>query len=282
MGFAIKQWRPCPGPSAHARTSIMSGRQSHLALVIGCLLACPAQAQPAAQETTQAVDNGTDPTKFSKVAEAKYEYLDLRDGFSSQTLRLSYTHPLGEKRNYSLRFRALVTSVDVAGNEKFGVGDVSVQLAHVFGLTKEHGFVAQGELLFNTAQRPELGSGKNAFKGTLIYARFLKDGSIFAPAFVQNNSFSGDGNRSDINLTTLDFYYVPKFADARNLMTFDPALNFDWENDKRFFSLQVTAGRVVGKAFGGNAIVFIKPSAFAGSDRPGSWGLEVGYKVLGF
>ena len=41
-------------------------------------------------------------------------------------------------------------------------------------------------------------------------------------------------------------------------------------------------GRVVGKAFGGNAIVFIKPSVFVGGDRPGSWGLEVGYKVLGF
>lgn len=65
-------------------------------------------------------------------------------------------------------------------------------------------------------------------------------------------------------------------------MTFDPALDFDRENDKRVFSLQVTAGRVVGKAFGGNAIVFIKPSAFVGSGRPGSWGLEVGYKVLGF
>jgi hypothetical protein len=34
--------------------------------------------------------------------------------------------------------------------------------------------------------------------------------------------------------------------------------------------------------FGGNGILFIKPSVFVGSDRPGSWGLEVGYKVLGF
>jgi hypothetical protein len=41
-------------------------------------------------------------------------------------------------------------------------------------------------------------------------------------------------------------------------------------------------GRVVGPAFGGNGILFIKPSVFVGSDRPGSWGLEVGYKVLGF
>lgn len=179
--------------------------QSLLALAVGCLPAFPSQAQQVAaagQEAAQAVDNGTDPTKFSKLAEAKYEYLDLRNGFSSSTLRLSYTHPLGEKRDYSVRFRALATSVDVFGNENYGVGDVSVQLAHVFGLTKEHGFVAQGELFLDTAQRSELGSGKNAFKGTLIYARFLKDGSIFAPAFVQNNSFSGDRNRPDINVTT--------------------------------------------------------------------------------
>ena len=31
---------------------------------------------------------------------------------------------------------------------------------------------------------------------------------------------------------------------ARNLITFDPSLNFDWENDKQFFGLAVTAGRV--------------------------------------
>ncbi len=263
----------------------MKFRQNVIALVACCLLAGASHAQqaaPAEAAAAKAVDNGTDPTKFSKLAEAKYEYLDLKGGFSSGTLRLSYTHPLGEKKDYSLRFRAPITYVDVLGNKKHELGDFSLQLAHVFGLTKEHGFVAQGELSFDTAQRPELGTGKNSFKGTLIYARFLKDGSIFAPAFVQTNSFSGDKSRPDINFTTLDFYYVPKFADARNLMTFDPALNFDWENDKNFFSLQVTAGRVVGKAFGGNAIVFVKPAVFVGGDRPSKWGMEVGVKVLGF
>ena len=126
-------------------------------------MACAAQAQqtaPTGQETAQAVDNGTDPTKFSKVAEAKYEYLDLRDGFSSSTLRLSFTQPLGEKRDYSLRFRALATSVDVFGNEQYGVGDVSLQLAHVFGLTKEHGFVVQGELFATPRNGPSSVRGR--------------------------------------------------------------------------------------------------------------------------
>jgi hypothetical protein len=259
--------------------------QSLNALVVGCLLACAAQAQqpaPTGQEPAKAVDNGTDPTKFSRLAEAKYEYLDLKGGFGSGTLRLSYTEPLGEKKNYSLRLRVPVTYVNVLGNDQHALGDVSVQLQHVFGLTKEHAFVAQGELIFDTAQRQELGTGKNVFKGTLIYARFLKGGAIFAPAFVQSNSITGDKTRATVNLTTFDFYYVPKLADPRNLVTFDPSLNFDWENDKRFAGLAVTMGRVMGPAFGGNGILFVKPSVFVGGDRPSSWGLEVGFKVLGF
>lgn len=191
---------------------------------------CGAHARQTAQmgqEAAAAVNNGTDPTEFSRVVEAKYEYLDLNAGFSSGTLRLSYTQPLGEKKDYSLRFRVPFTRFDVLGNDKHELGDVSVQLAHVFGLTREHGFVAQGELFFDTAQRRELGSGKNAFKGPLIYARFLQDGAIFAPAIVRNNSFSGEEARAKINVTTFDFYYVPKFADPRNLMTSDPAPSFD-------------------------------------------------------
>ena len=256
-----------------------------IALAAGCLLVCSSQAQQpvsTGQQTAKAVDNGTDPTKFSRLAEAKYEYLDLKGGYSSGTLRLSYTQPLGEKKDYSVRLRVPVTYVNLLGNDQYALGDASLQLQHVFGLTKEHGFVAQGELIFDTAERQELGTGKNVFKGTLIYAMFLQGGAIFAPAFVQSNSFSGDEARAKVNFTTFDFYYVPKFADPRNLMTLDPSLNFDWENDKRFAGLAVTLGRVIGPAFGGNAILFIKPSAFVGSDRPGSWGLEVGYKVLGF
>jgi hypothetical protein len=85
-----------------------------------------------------------------------------------------------------------------------------------------------------------------------------------------------------VNSTTLDVYYVPRLADARNLVTYDPALTFDWERHTQFASLAVTFGRVLGPAFGGKGIVFVKPSLFAGSDRPSPWGLEIGYKVIAF
>jgi hypothetical protein len=32
----------------------------------------------------------------------------------------------------------------------------------------------------------------------------------------------------------------------------------------------------------GNGIVSVKPTLFAGGDRRGKWGIEVGFKVIGF
>lgn len=238
-----------------------------------------AQAQ---QASTAPVDNGTDPTKFSNAAFANYEYIDLKQGIRSGTLRLNYIMPLGANKDYALRFRVPVAMNDVFGRDSHALGDASVMLQHVFGLTKQHAFVWQAELAFDTASRPELGAGKHVFSPTLIYARFLEGGAIFAPAIKHSLSFGGDSNRADVNATVFDFYYVPKLADPRNLVTIDPALSLDWENDKRFGSVAVTFGRVIGPMFGGNAIVSVKPTLFAGGDRPGKWGIEVGFKVIGF
>jgi len=229
-----------------------------------------------------AANNGTDPTRFQTVALAKYEYLGLNDGFGSSTLRLVYSQPFGEKHDYLWEVTVPVTAVDVFGNNDHDLGDIAFKVQRVFGLSRSGAYVVKGEMNFDTAARPELGTGKNVFKGTFIYARFLKNKAIFAPAIVHSVSLGGDGSRADVSSTTFDFYYVPKLKDPRNLVTFDPSLNFDWENDKQFFGLAVTAGRVIGPAFGGNAIVFVKPSVFAGTDKPGPWGIEVGYKVLGF
>jgi hypothetical protein len=252
------------------------------AILTTSLLALALPIASVAQDAEKPLDNGTDPSRLSTNAEAKYEYLDLQNGFSSGTLRLSYTQPFGEGQDYSIRLRAPITYVDVLGNNDHELGDVSIQLSHVFGLTEKHGFIWQAEMVFDTASRDELGSGQNVLKGTFVYAKFLEGGAIFAPTIVQSNSLWGDDDRADVNLTTLDFYYVPKLKDPRNLITLDPSLNFDWENDKQFAGLAVTFGRVIGPAFGGNGIISVKPSVYAGSDKPSSWGIELGYKIIGF
>lgn len=242
-----------------------------------------AQAQQPTIPPAAAPDNGTDPTKLSSSAALQHEHTALRGGASSDTMKLSYTMPLGEKRNHSLRFRLPITRLDAAGvSNSFGIGDASVQLTHVFGLTSAHGFVAQGEWVFDTARRAELGTGKSVLKGTLVYAMFLEGGDIFAPSVVHSRSVAGHANRQAVNTTTLDFYYVPKLADANTFVTLDPALSFDWKNGKRYPSLAVTVGRALGPALGGSAQAFVKPSVFGGGERPANWGFEVGLKVIGF
>ena len=229
-----------------------------------------------------AANNGTDPTRLTTQAQANWERVDLKRGFVSDTLKLNYTVPVGEKRDWSIRYRLPLASVNVLGNNSYALGDASVQATHVFGLSRKGGWVAQAEMVFDTAARDELGTGKNVFKATLIKAWFLSDGSIFAPALVHSESLWGDSRRSSVRATTLDLYYVPKLKDPRNLITVDPSINMDWKSEKSFVGLAVTFGRVVGPALGGTGIVSLKPSVFAGDGRPGGWGIEVGYKVLGF
>lgn len=180
-------------------------------------------------------------------------------------VRLKTIFPFGAKSDWSLRARFPFVRTDVL-EESDGFGDASLQLTHVVGMSREHGFVAQGEVTFDTASRDELGGGQDVFKATLIYARFLPHG-IFAPAWVQSINLTDERGRPDVNSTTFDFYYVPHFETPGLYMTFDPALNFDWESDHQFASLAVTIGKVVGPAFGGHGQVYIKPSFQVGAER---------------
>lgn len=244
-----------------------------------CLTMVLSSGQAASDETP---DNGTNPTRLTRQFASTWEYFDLAAGTSSEILKLNLTLPIGTKKNWNIRWRLPVTAINGIGHGGYAIGDASVQLGHVFGLTQQGGYVGQVELIFDTADRPELGTGKNVIKGSFIKAHFLKNGAIFAPALEHRYGHWGDGTRDDINTSALDFYYVPKLDDARNLITVDPSVNINWRNDKEFLGLGVTYGRVIGSAWGGNAIISIKPSLFAGQDRPGDWSLELGFKVIGF
>lgn len=239
-------------------------------------------AQTSAAEGGTAADNGTDPTKLNTSASVQYEHLARGDG-ETGTFKLSYALPLGEKRDYSLRFQLPVARWSGQGVQgEFGVGNLSVQLTHVFGLSRTQGFVAQGEVEFDRAVLSGSDSDRTVLKGTLIYARFLAGGDIFAPAVVHSQNVVSSSMSADVSRTVVDFYYVPKLADAKTFLTVDPALNSDWESDKHYASLAVTVGRILGPALGGHAQVSIKPTVFAGGERPANWGLEAGFKVIGF
>ena len=226
------------------------------------------------------INNGTDPTRLATTFLAQYKYSQLRRDDSVGLFEAQYTHPIGAAKHMSLGINVPFASGVI--DSDYGLGDMSLKFTHVASLNRQRGLAYTMELIFDTAARNELGTGQTVIKASGFYAKFLKNGAIFAPALVEQLSLSDNDDRSRVNNTTLDLYYVPKLATPLYFVTFDPAVTVDWENEKEYASLTVTLGRMLGKVFGGDSQVYIKPQILGGDERPIDWSFQVGYKVIGF
>lgn len=227
------------------------------------------------------VNNGTNPTLLATTAGIQYTYNDIRGGLSSGLWEAYVGVPFGSRKQFQLQLT--VPYANGALNNDFDFGDVSLKFVHVVDVNASRGIAYTAELSVDTAARPDLGNGQEVLELSGFYAKFLPGGSIIAPALVQTVGLDGKGpNGRGINRTTFDLYYVPKLANPKFFMTFDPALTYDWETDQGFASLQVTFGMLTGKISGGDSQIFIKPGIYAGGDRPLDFSVQVGFKVLGF
>jgi hypothetical protein len=227
-------------------------------------------------------DDGTDPTKLSTSLSISYEGIGLPNGGDIDTLFLKYGTPISPDGRTGLNLKLPLVSTSL-GESGYGVGDFSVKITRVATVTSTYGIVLGAEAVLNTADAPDRGFGVDVLKLSGVYAVFLKSGAIFAPSLLQSFSVgSPDPGRKDVNLTTVDFYYVPRLANPRAYMTLDPAILYDWETDKVSGALSVTYGQSVDLGIPGNESFFIKPSAGIGGNRGSGFGLEVGFKVVGF
>jgi hypothetical protein len=210
------------------------------------------------------------------------EHLSLRGELSQNTFDVQYSTPITDDARTALRLTVPFIQTDVAGSDSYSLSDVGLKISDVLRITRQYGIVVSGEVTFDTANQTEGGTGKNVFKGTLAYVKFLEGGMIVAPLLNQSNSIWGEGDRRAVNMTVLDFYIVPKLNDPNTFVTLDPAINSNWQIGAQFLSLAVTIGRALGPAFGGRAQIYLRSSTFAGGERSANWGVEVGYRVIGF
>ena len=233
-------------------------------------------------DSTASPDNGTDPTRLSRSAGASLDHLNLGGGLTQNTLEWFYSSPITADGRTALRLGVPLIQNDIAGHGAYSLSDIGLKISNVVKITPRYGIVVAAEVTFDTANQTEGGTGKNVFKATLAYVNFLPHGIIFAPTLNQSISVWGQRDRADVNMTILDFYLVPKLADPRFFVTFDPALNGNWELGTHYLSFAVTVGRALGRAFGGNSQIYLRSSTYAGGERVANWGIEVGYRVLGF
>jgi hypothetical protein len=259
-------------------TSIMKPRLAWLAsLSAGVATAALAQTPPPAA----AVENdGTDPTQPLSQVRFAFEHLDLQNGLASDRISAEYTRPLGDG-SWTIRPKVEFAALNVPGDASFDVGDISLKLTKVVARNRRYGIATSLELLVPTAGKDFLGGGKWVAKPSLTYAIFLKGGHIFAPTLVHAWSFAGDNDRPDVNVSTFDFYFVPRLANRKLFMTVDPAVNLDWETGRDFGALAVTMGYKLGPMLGGRGQVSVKPSVGIGSNAPQDWGVQIAFQLLG-
>ncbi|QIE42074.1 hypothetical protein G5B39_08990 [Rhodobacteraceae bacterium SC52] len=297
-------WKPIPRRDAPS-CSVYSRRVSVflLVLALNCvsatLFAQDGSNLPELQRDLEEINNGTNPTLLTTQAGIQYQFNQINPDLDTGLLELFYTQPIGDG---SRAFRLTVPFSDSEFNShprlgdaalayaknpdigaELALGDISLTYIDVFHLTERNGSAFTFELFLDTAATDFAGYGQLAGETSLFYAWFLKNGSIFAPAWVQTFGLEGgNDDGQNVNVTTVDFYYVPKLANPKYYLTFDPAVIHDWETDDTFGSLQVTLGMLTGRAFGGDSQVFIKPGILFGGDAPADWSVQVGFKVLNF
>lgn len=255
----------------------------HTSFKIAMPLLATAFATQIQAQDTQPVNNGTNPTLLTTRATLTYQYNRVNAGPSLNTdvFEASVSAPFGPTRNMALEFT--LPYANGPFDSSFDTGDISLKFIHVADLNARRGLAYSVEYFADTASRPDIGNGEDVLEVSAFYAAFLQNGNIFAPAIVQTMGLDGGnaaGNK--INRTALDFYYVPRLEDPKYFITLDPSLSYDWETDKGFAGLQVTLGMITGKAFGGDAQVFVKPGIYAGEDRPLDFSFQVGFRVLNF
>lgn len=249
---------------------------------IGIAIVCVSLVPFAALAQDAEIDNGTDPTKLSSKVTLSYENLRLVNGGDLQTLFLKYGTTIGGDGRTGLDFKLPLVS-NSFGESGFGVGDFSVKASRVLTIKPTYGIIIGAEAVFDTADAPDRGAGADVLKLSGAYAFFLESGVILAPALLHSISIGDpDPGRLDVNVTTLDFYYVPKLRNPGSYVTVDPAVLYDWDTNKASGALAVTYGQSVDLGFQGNESFFIKPSIGIGGNRGSDFGLEVGFKVVGF
>jgi hypothetical protein len=226
--------------------------------------------------------SGTDPTKFLRTLGVRNEYQRLTNDKSFNLTTFTYIEPFADGR-MNLRLKAPLAYTDAAGDDEFGLADLSLRYNWLAHVDAKQGVLLGADLTADSASEDVLGRGKWTIGPSVTYAMFLSPTMIFAPAYQHNISFAGDANRKDVNESVIDLYMVFTAEDKRSWFIVDPALVIDWEAEQNTpFTIEAEYGRNIGTLFGGALNVYVRPGVGIGQDRPYDWNIEAGFTVVDF
>lgn len=253
------------------------GRSSRALLyAIALTLAGQAEAQEA-KDTS-----GTNPAVLTRTLSFSNEYRFLPGDEYYDITNLRYTEPFFDGKA-SVRLTVPLDATNLAGDNEFGIGDVSAKLSWIPYLSRRQAFILSTEIYAPTASEDLLGTGKWVAAPGLTWAYFASPEVIIAPAYIQSFSFAGDSSRANVNRGDFDLYVVYKPHAKRWWLTSDFTASYDFEASTAPMSWEVALGFNLGKLANGDAINgYIRPGVGIGNDRPYDFNMEVGVSLVSF
>lgn len=202
------------------------------------------------------------------------EYLDTETG-SFNTTELRFLHPIANKA-WNLRVDLPLVSTNTSSINKTGIGDIGVGISYIPYLKyNRDGIAFRARVISNSAVDPALGSGKWVVAPAVFYGKYIILNKLLWISSIENqSSFAGSNNRSNINLTAFENYFMYIFG--KNWIAADVAFRYNATNKGYPSNTFVEFGRKITK----NDMAYIHPSLGFGGQKTYNYGIEVGMLIL--
>ncbi len=245
------------------------------------------------EHTKKSDKTGTNPVNLQDEIRVYNEYSWLNtEGDGKQNLAtLEFRTPFAGGK-WAFRFRLdhtyFAADFDDDGNDdvnETGIGDFDMRFLTIFALKGKNAFAVAMEVFLNTASDPALGAGTTALGPQVFYARFFTggfgpyQGGLFAPGVQWRHSLDEDPGRSKTRTLAIDLNFLMMAKSKKHWFFANPQIIRDTENNTEFAIIDIEFGRMLkwkGQSY------YIRPAIGVGADRLTDYGLELGYKFVGF
>ncbi|WP_343697587.1 lipid A phosphoethanolamine transferase [Flavobacterium sp.] len=237
-------------------------------------LASKAQESQNTNETAKSVYEEARYHYYLKTILLFNEYLDTDSG-SFNTTEIRFLHPIANKA-WNLRVDLPLVSTNTSSINKTGIGDIGVGVSYIPYLNHQNGGVAfRTRIISNSAVDPALGTGKWVFAPAVFYGKYLIMNKLLWISSLENqSSFTGSSNRSKVNTTSFENYFM--FLFGKNWVAADAAFRYNATNKGFPNNAFVEFGRKITP----NDLAYIHPSVAFGNHKSYNFGIEVGMLIL--
>lgn len=226
--------------------------------------------------------SGTNPAVITTTLSLSNEYRFLPGGDYYDQMLFRFTQPFADGKA-GVRLTLPLDATNAAGNGEFGIGDISAKVSWIPYVSRQQAFVLSGEIYAPTASQDVLGTGKWVAAPGITWAWFASREIIIAPAYIQNFSFAGDGDRANVNRGDFDLYAVYRPQGKRWWLTSDLTVSHDFEADATPMTWEIQLGWNVAQLNNGAAVnAYVRPGVGIGRDRPYDANIEAGISLVNF